>query len=215
MPFSIFRLRTVRGADIVGLLLGMSLFSMFFFISLYLQNVLHYSPIKTGISYLPLTVGIIISAGVASQLVTRIGFRPTLIAGLLLVAGGLLWFSQAGGSGGSFAADVLGPSLLAALGFGFAFLSVTIAAVTGTRPHRGGAGLRSDQHLQQIGGALGLAILATITNGRTQSLFHAASRAQRCPTNGFDRAFLVGAGFAVAGAVLAAVLISSRDSHGH
>ena len=94
MPFSIFRLRTLRGADIVGLLIGMSLFSMFFFISLYLQNVLHYSPIKTGISYLPLAVGIIISAGVASQLVTRIGFKPPLIAGLLLIAGGLIWFSQ-------------------------------------------------------------------------------------------------------------------------
>ena len=85
MPFSIFRLRTLRGADIVGLLLGMALFSMFFFISLYLQDVLHYSPIRTGITYLPLAVGSIISAGLASQLVTRIGFRPTLIAGLLLV----------------------------------------------------------------------------------------------------------------------------------
>ena len=83
MPFSIFRLRTLRGADIVGLLIGMSLFSMFFFISLYLQNVLHYSPIKTGISYLPLAVGIILSAGAASQLVTRFGFKPPLIAGLL------------------------------------------------------------------------------------------------------------------------------------
>jgi predicted MFS family arabinose efflux permease len=89
-----------------------------FFISLYLQNVLHYSPIKTGISYLPLAVGIIISAGLASQLVTRIGFRPTLIAGLLLVAAGLLWFSQVPGTGGSFAADVLGPLLLAAPGSG-------------------------------------------------------------------------------------------------
>ena len=94
LPFSIFRLRTLRGADIVGLLLGMSLFSMSFFISLYLQEVLHYSPIKTGIAYLPLAVGIIISAGLASQVVTRIGFRPTLIAGLLLVAGGLVWFSR-------------------------------------------------------------------------------------------------------------------------
>ena len=94
MPFPIFRLRTLRGANVVGLLLGMSLFSMFFFISLYLQNVLHYSPIKTGISYLPLAVGIIIAAGLASQLVTRIGFKPTLVAGLLLITGGLLWFSR-------------------------------------------------------------------------------------------------------------------------
>ena len=88
MPFSIFRLRTLRGADIVGLLIGMSLFSMFFFISLYLQDVLHYSPIKAGVSYLPLAIGIILSAGAASQLVTRVGFKPTLIAGLLLIAGG-------------------------------------------------------------------------------------------------------------------------------
>ena len=191
MPFSIFRLRTLRGADIVGLLLGMSLFSMFFFISLYLQNVLHYSPIKTGISYLPLAVGIIISAGLASQLVTRIGFRPTLIAGLLLVAGGLLWFSQVPGSGGSFAADVLGPSLLAALGFGFAFVSVTIAAVTGTRPHEAGLASGLINTSQQIGGALGLAILATIANSRTQSLFHSGVHsASVALTKGFDRAFL-------------------------
>ena len=75
MPFSIFRQRTLRGANIVGLLIGISLFSMFFFISLYLQDVLGYSPIKTGIAYLPLAVGIIIAAGVASQLVTRVGFK--------------------------------------------------------------------------------------------------------------------------------------------
>src|SRR5438270_9335654 len=117
MPFSIFRLRTLRGANIVGLLVGMSLFSMFFFISLYLQNVLHFSPIKTGLSYLPLAIVIILSAGVASQLVTRVGFKPTLIAGLLFVAAGLAWFSQVR-AGGSFAADVLGPSLLAAVGPG-------------------------------------------------------------------------------------------------
>ena len=216
MPFSIFRLRTLRGADIVGLLLGMSLFSMFFFISLYLQNVLHYSPIKTGIAYLPLAVGIIISAGLASQLVTRIGFRPTLIAGLLLVAGGLLWFSQAPGNGGSFAADVLGPSLLAALGFGFAFVSVTIAAVTGTRPHEAGLASGLINTSQQIGGALGLAILATIANSRTQSLLHSGVHSSAVAlTKGFDQAFLVGAGFAVAGAILAVVLISSRDSHEH
>ena len=99
MPFSIFRLRTLRGANVVGLLIGMSLFSMFFFISLYLQNVMHYSPIKTGISYLPLAVGIILSAGVAAQLVNRFGFKLPLIAGLLLIASGLLWFSQVPGTG--------------------------------------------------------------------------------------------------------------------
>ena len=216
MPFSIFRLRTLRGADIVGLLIGMSLFSMFFFISLYLQDVLHYSPIKTGIAYLPLAVGIILSAGAASQLVTRIGFKPVLIAGLLFITGGLLWFSQVPALGGSYAADVLGPSLLAAVGLGFAFVSVTIAAVTGTEPHEAGLASGLINTAQQVGGALGLAILATIANSRTQSLFHAGVHdATVALTKGFDRAFLVGAGFAIVGAILAAVLISSRDSRDH
>ena len=216
MPFSIFRLRTLRGANIVGLLIGMSLFSMFFFISLYLQNVMHYSPIKTGVSYLPLAVGIILSAGAASQLVTRIGFKPTLIAGLLLIAGGLIWFAQVPAPGGSYAADVLGPSLLAAVGLGFAFVPVTIAAVTGTEPHEAGLASGLINTSQQVGGALGLAILATIANSRTQGLFHAGVHSTAVAlTKGFDRAFLVGAGFAVAGAILAALLISSRDSREH
>jgi EmrB/QacA subfamily drug resistance transporter len=216
MPFSIFRLRTLRGANIVGLLIGMSLFSMFFFISLYLQNVLGYSPIKTGVSYLPLAVGIILSAGAASQIVTRVGFKPPLIAGLLLIAGGLLWFAQVPGHGGGYVTDVLGPSLLAAIGLGFAFVPVTIAAVTGTEPQEAGLASGLINTSQQVGGALGLAILATVANSRTQSLFHAGVRNPAVAlTKGFDRAFLIGAGFAVGGAILAAVLISSRDSRQH
>ncbi len=216
MPFSIFRLRTLRGANIVGLLIGMSLFSMFFFISLYLQNVMHYSPIKTGISYLPLAVGIILSAGVAAQLVNRFGFKLPLIAGLLLIASGLLWFSQVPGTGGSYVTDVLGPSLLAAVGLGFSFVPVTIAAVTGTKPHESGLASGLINTSQQVGGALGLAILATVANSRTQSLFHAGvDNASVALTKGFDRAFLFGAGFAIVGALLAAVLISSRDSRQH
>ena len=212
VPFSIFRLRTLRGADIVGLLIGMSLFSMFFFISLYLQDVLNFSAIKTGLAYLPLAVGIIISAGVGSQLVTRIGFKPVLIGGLLLIAGGLVWFSQVPAPGGSFGADVLGPSLLAAFGLGFSFVSVTIGAVTGTKPHEAGLASGLINTSQQVGGALGLAILATVANSRTQALLSGGAHPSVALTKGFDRAFLVGAGFAIVGAILAAVLISSRDS---
>ena len=138
MPFSIFRLRTLRGANIVGLLIGMSLFSMFFFISLYLQEVLGFSPIKTGVSYLPLAVGIIISAGLVSQIVNRLGFKTPLIAGLVMIAAALYWFSKVRAPGGSYVADVLGPSILAAVGLGFAFVPVTIAAVTApSRVRRG------------------------------------------------------------------------------
>jgi MFS family permease len=216
MPISIFRLRTLRGANVVGLLIGMSLFSMFFFISLYLQGVLGFSPIKTGISYLPLAVGIIVSAGLASQAVTRLGFKPPLIAGLLLIAGALVWFAQVPGIGGSYSADVLGPSLLAAVGLGLSFVPVTIAAVAGTKPQEAGLASGLINTSQQVGGALGLAILATIANSRTQSLFHAGVHSSAVAlTKGYDRAFLVGAGFAFLGAILAAVLISSRDSRLH
>jgi EmrB/QacA subfamily drug resistance transporter len=212
LPFSIFRLRTLRGSDIVGLLIGMSLFSMFFFISLYLQDVLGFSAIKTGLSYLPLAVGIIISAGVGSQLVTRIGFKPVLITGLLLIAAALLWFSRVPAPGGSFSADVLGPSLLAAFGLGFSFVSVTIGAVTGVKPHEAGLASGLINTSQQVGGALGLAILATVANSRTQQLLSSGAHPSVALAKGFDRAFLVGAGFAIVGAILAAVLISSRDS---
>ena len=216
MPFSIFRLRTLRGADTVALLIGMSLFSMFFFISLYMQQVLHYSALKAGLSYLPLAIAIILSAGAASAGVTRFGFKPVLVTGMLFVAGGLFWFSRVPGTGGTFVANVLGPSILAAIGLGLSFVPVTIAAVTGTRPHEAGLASGLVNTAQQVGGALGLAILATIANSRTKDLIHGGQHnAAIALTKGFERAFLVGTGFALAGALLAAVLISSRDSREH
>src|SRR6516225_6135227 len=114
VPFRIFRLRTLTGANVVGVLLGASLFSMFFFISLYMQQVLGYSPIHAGLSYLPLAVMIIVAAGLGGQLVTRFGFKPILAAGMLCVALGLAWFSRISADGG-FLADILGASLLSAI----------------------------------------------------------------------------------------------------
>jgi EmrB/QacA subfamily drug resistance transporter len=216
MPLSIFRLRTLRGADTVALLIGMSLFSMFFFISLYMQQVLHYSPLRAGLSYLPLAFAIILSAGVASVAVTRFGFKPVLLSGLLFVAGGLFWFSRVHAPGGSFAGDVLGPSLLAGIGLGLSFVPVTIAAVTGTRPHEAGLASGLVNTAQQVGGALGLAILATVANSRTKSVIHGGQHDIAIAlTKGFERAFLVGAGFALVGAALVIVLISSSDSRSH
>jgi EmrB/QacA subfamily drug resistance transporter len=216
MPFSIFRLRTLRAADTVALLIGMSLFSMFFFVSLYMQQVMHYSPLRTGLSYLPLALGIIVAAGSASAAVTRFGVKPVLISGLLLIAAALIWFSRVPPAGGSYAANLLGPSLLAAVGLGLAFVPVTIAAMTGTRPHEAGLASGLVNTAQQVGGALGLALLATIANSRTHGLL-ATGRHDLvfALTKGFDRAFMVGAGFALVGAMLALVLISSRDSRSH
>jgi predicted MFS family arabinose efflux permease len=213
MPFRIFRLRSLRGSNVVGLLIGMSLFSMFFFISLYLQQVLHYSALKTGFSYLPLALTIIVSAGIASQLVTRVGFKPTLIVGLLFVAAGLLWFSRVSASGGTYLGDVLFPSLLAAIGLGMSFVPVTIGAVMGTKPDEAGLASGLINTSQQVGGALGLAILSSIANQRTSDVFASGERNPGVAlTEGFQTAFLVGAGFALLGAILSAVLISSRDS---
>jgi EmrB/QacA subfamily drug resistance transporter len=215
MPFSIFRLRTLRGADVVGLLIGMSLFAMFFFLSLYMQQVLGYDALKTGFSYLPLALNIIISAGVASNLVTRIGFKPTLIVGLLLVAAGLVWFAQVSPDGG-YVSDLLFPSLVIAWGLGLAFVPVTVAAVTGTRPDEAGLASGLINTAQQVGGALGLAILAAVANGRTSDVIASGERNPAVAlTEGFQDAFLVGAGFALLAAFLAAVMISSRDSREH
>jgi EmrB/QacA subfamily drug resistance transporter len=215
VPFAIFRRRTITGVNIVGLLVAMALFSMFFFISLYMQQVLGYSAIKSGLSYLPLAGGIIVSAGIASSLVTKFGFKPILVTGLVLTAIGLVWFAQVDVDG-TYLGDILFPSLIAAVGLGFAFVPMTIGAVSGVEPHETGLASGLINTSQQIGGALGLAILAAIANSRTDSLMAdaggAASAVPNALTQGFQTAFMVGAGFAVLGAILAATLISSRES---
>jgi EmrB/QacA subfamily drug resistance transporter len=215
VPFRIFRLRTLTGANVVGLLLGASLFSMFFFISLYMQQVLAYSPIHAGLSYLPLAVTIIVAAGLGGQLVTRFGFKPILAAGMLLVALGLVWFSRVSVSGG-FISDILGPSLLAAIGLGFGFVTSTIAAVSGVEEREQGLASGLINTSQQIGGALGLAVLSTIATSRTNHLL--ASGASSLPgalTDGFQSAFLGGAVIAALGFVATLTLIRSRDSRAH
>jgi EmrB/QacA subfamily drug resistance transporter len=209
VPFSIFRVRTITGANVAGVLIGASLFSMFFFISLYMQQVLGYSPIHAGLSYLPLAVSIILSAGIASALVTRIGFKPILAAGMVLIAAGLLWFSQISADG-SFIADILGPSLLAAVGLGFAFVSVTIAAVSGIEDREQGLASGLINTSQQVGGALGLAVLAAIANSKIGD-----SHNPLVLTEGFQTAFLVGAGFAILGLLATLLLIRTADSRAH
>ena len=216
VPFRVLRLRTLRGANIVGLLIGMALFSMFFFISLYLQQVLGYSALRAGLAYLPLAVTITLSAGGASVLVTRIGFKPTLALGLGLVAVGLVWFSGVSAPGGSYLSDVLGPSILAGAGLGLSFVPVTIAAVSGTTDADAGLASGLINTSQQVGGALGLAVLASIANSRTRDVLHGGVHSVKLAlTNGFSGAFLVGAGFAVAGVIMALLLISSRESREH
>jgi EmrB/QacA subfamily drug resistance transporter len=218
VPFRIFRLRTLTGANVVGILTGASLFSMFFFISLYMQQVLGYSAIKAGLSYLPLALTIIISAGIASQLVTRIGFKPVMATGMALIAAGLVWFAQVS-VGGGFLGDILGPSLLAAVGLGFSFVPQTIAAVSGIQERESGLASGLINTSQQIGGALGLAVLATIATSRTDDVMASAggdpAALPNALTEGFQVAFLAGAGFALAGLIATLLLIRNRDSRAH
>jgi EmrB/QacA subfamily drug resistance transporter len=215
VPFRIFRSKTLTGANVVGILLGASLFSMFFFISLYMQQVLGYSAIHAGLSYLPLALTIIVAAGLGGQLVTRFGFKPILAAGMLFVALGLGWFSQVS-VGGGFLTDILGPSLLAAMGLGFGFVTSTIAAVSGVEEREQGLASGLINTSQQIGGALGLAVLSTIATSRTDHVM--ASGGSSLPnalTEGFQSAFLGGAVIAALGFVATLVLIRTRDSRAH
>ncbi len=214
VPFSIFRIRTLTGANVVGILVGASLFSMFFFISLYMQQVLGYSAIHAGLSYLPLALTIIATAAIGSQLVTKFGYKPVLAVGLLFIVAGLLWFSRIS-VGGGFTTDILGPSLLAAAGLGFSFVTTTIAAVSGVEEHEAGLASGLINTSQQVGGALGLAVLATIATSHTEDAVASGTGLSQALTDGFQYAFLGGAAFAFLGFVLTLVLIRGSDSRAH
>ena len=208
VPFRIFRLRTLSASNVIGLLIGMALFSMFFFVSLYMQNVLGFDALETGLAYLPLALTIIVSAGVASQLVTKLGFKPVLMGGLLLVTIGLLWFSQVS-VGGSYAGDVLFPSIVAGAGLGFSFVPVTIGAVSGTKDDESGLASGLINTSQQIGGALGLAVLSTVAFANVPDGGRPDLAAL---TGGFQDAFFVGAGFALVAFLIAAFAVRGEDS---
>ena len=171
---------------------------MFFFISLYMQQVLGFEPLEAG-PRLPAAVGgIIIAAGVASQLATRFGVKPVLIGRPRADRDRLLWFSQISADG-SFVADVLGPSVVAAVGAGMVFVPVTIAAVAGVEEHESGLASGLINTSQQIGGAIGLAVLATLANTRTENLAGGGRPDASALTEGFQLAFLGAAGFARGG----------------
>ena len=208
-PLSFFRNRTPTSANVLSVLIAASLFSMFFFISLYLQRVLGYSALEAGLAYLPLALTIVVSAGVASQAVERIGVKPALTFGMAMIAVGLLWFSRVD-AGGGYVSDVLGPSIVAAIGLGFSFVPVTIAAVAGVRDDQAGLASGLVNTSQQVGGALGLAVLATIANSTTNGL-PGGPRNPEALVQGFQDAFFVGALFAVAGVVLSLALLRHRE----
>jgi len=184
---------------------------MFFFTSLYMQNVLHYSPIETGLAYLPLTGGFIIAAGISSQLFARTGTKPVVLLGSLVGAIGLYWLSRIP-VGGSYLSDILPGLLVVSIGLGAAFTGVTTAANAGVGEDKAGlaAGLLNTG--QQLGVALGLAILSALATARTNSLLEAGDTSvDQAVTHGYQRALIAGAVLMLTASVLAVLGRNTRQ----
>ena len=210
MPFSIFRIRTVAAANISGLILGTVTFSMFLMLTLYMQQVLTYSPLKTGMAYLAVAGTAIIWSTVAAQLVNRVGVKPVIAAGMGFLTAGLLWFTQVS-VGGSYVDDLLPGFLLIAVGLGFSFVPISIAALAGV--HASQAGLASGlfNTSQQIGGALGIAALSAIATSTTENGVASGTAVPQALTEGFETAFIWGGIIASLGILVALVLVRRSD----
>jgi EmrB/QacA subfamily drug resistance transporter len=204
MPLRIFASRTLTSANTVVLLVGGSTFGMWFFVSLYLQQVLGYSPIRAGLAFLPMTLCIVVGSTLASRAVIRIGAKPLLLAGMASLTIGLLLFTGISVDG-TYVGDVLAASLFVAIGISLSFVPATLLAVAGVPRHEAGiaSGLVNTSRL--VGGALGLAILAAIATAKTNHDLRsgAAHSVHAALTNGFQLAFLVAAGFAFVGGLVA------------
>jgi predicted MFS family arabinose efflux permease len=206
VPLRIFASRTLTGANLTMIFVAAALFSMWFFLTLYMQEVLGFTPIQAGLAFLPLTGCIVLGSALASRLVARVGVRPLLITGASLAFAGMLLFSRMRAHG-SFLVDVLPPSLVTGMGMGASFVPTTIAAVSGVAP--GEAGLASGllNTARQMGGSLGLAILTTIAASRTTALLRTHHGVPDALTGGYQRAFLIAAGFALCSAFAAFLLV--------
>jgi EmrB/QacA subfamily drug resistance transporter len=202
LPMRIFRLRSVSAANVVGLLLGASIFGMFFLLSLYMQQVLGYSALRAGVAYLAVALTIVVAAAVSQALVTRLGVRNVLATGMVLVAVGLLWFTQIDADG-AYLVDLLPGFIIAGAGLGFSFVPVTIAALVGVEDRDAGVASGLINTTQQVGGALGVAIASTISITRAEDFLAARggdpALLPQALTDGFSVAFAAGAGVALLG----------------
>jgi len=206
MRFGIFQTRTVSGANVAGFIMGTALFSMFLMLTLYMQQVLGYSAMKTGVAYLAVAGTAIVWSGVAGQLVTRVGVKPVLVIGMAMLTAGLLFFTQVS-VGGSYVSDLLPGFLLIGVGIGFSFVPISIAALAGVVPSEAGLASGLINTSQQIGGALGIAALSTIATSHTADSVGSGSSLPVALVDGFQSAFLVGSIIAALGVVAALTLI--------
>ena len=209
-PFSIFRTRTVLGANVVGFLLGAVIFANFFLLTLYVQQVLHYSALKAGLTFLATAGTVIPFAGLSQALVTRFGPRPVLAAGLALITGAMLWYTQIPVDG-SFVPDLLPGYLMMGVGMAFAFIPMSIAALAGVMPQQAGLASGLINTSQQIGGALGVAIASTVAFTHAKTLVRSGHDAASAQVGGFALGFWVLAAFAAVAVVAALVLVRDQE----
>jgi EmrB/QacA subfamily drug resistance transporter len=203
---SIFRIRSLLTANVSMFLAASAIFAMFFFNTLYLQRVLGYGPLEAGLAFLPFTAGIMISAGLASQLAPRVGVRPVAAVGMLLTTGGLLLLTQLPVHG-SYLADVLPAIMLSSLGMGAVFMPLTLIATTGLEDKDQGLASGLFNTSQQIGGALGLAILSTLATSKMSS---AGGSATHALVVGFHWAFAAGAVIMIAALIVMLALLRKQ-----
>jgi EmrB/QacA subfamily drug resistance transporter len=206
MRFGLLRIRTVAGANVAGFIMGTAMFAMFLMLTLYMQQVLGYSAMKTGVAYLAVAGTAILWSAVAAQLVTRVGVKPVLTVGMTALTAGLVFFTQVS-VGGSYVTDLLPGFLLIGVGIGFAFVPISIAALAGVESAEAGLASGLINTSQQIGGALGIAALSTIATSRTEDSVASGSALPVALVHGFTGAFVAGVIVAALGIVAALTLI--------
>jgi EmrB/QacA subfamily drug resistance transporter len=215
LPLRIFRLRTLSGSNASGLLLSGALFSQFFLLTLYMQQVLHYSALKTGVAYVALTLSIIAFSGLGQALATRIGVRRVLPTGMLLTAAGLVLYAQLPVHGHYFW-DLFPAFLLSGIGLALSFVPMSIGALAGVSESEAGVASGLINTSQQVGGAIGVAaattIATTFTGHYLRSHAGVSALSGAALTHGFQITFYVLAGVAAAGALVAAVLTESNPA---
>jgi EmrB/QacA subfamily drug resistance transporter len=210
MRFGLLRTKTVLGANVSGFILGTALFSMFLMLTLYMQQVLGYSAMKTGVAYLAVAGTSIIWANVAAALVGKVGVRPLIATGMSLLTVGLLWFTRIE-VGDSYVTALLPGFLIVALGMALCFVPISIAALAGVRQEEAGLASGLINTTQQIGGAVGIALLSSVAISQTEEKLGSGVAVPEAMVSGFQAAFWVGAAIAAAGVVAALVLVRDEE----
>jgi EmrB/QacA subfamily drug resistance transporter len=210
LPLGTFRIRGLVAANVTGLVAFAGMLTMFFFLTLYMQTVLGYSPLEAGAAYLPLTFGVGVSAGIGAKLLTRVGSRAVTCVGALIAGGGLLLLAHVPVRG-SYVPNILPGLMLFALGVGPVFVGVTSAANAGATAERAGLLAAILNSAQQVGGALGLAIFSALATARTDHLLATGHSFHTAATAGFHRALFAGAAFAAAAALISLRTVNTRQ----